>query len=94
MPRRANTTGLTLRALGLLLLASTLVVWIALGAHWGWTKLYVETERVDPITEIVYQEKTDRLVPGVEFLAAGFGGGLALLFASVFFKLSRPHETS
>jgi len=81
-------TGLRLAALALLLL--TLGVWLATGAHTGWTQTEVTEMRVDPVTELEYPETQRRFVAGVEVL----GGGLllsTLLFAGSF--LVRPRES-
>jgi hypothetical protein len=59
-----------LRLLALAILAAAAAWWIAAGSNTGWTKTYTTVQKTDPVTGIVYEEKTDRFVPGVDFLAA------------------------
>lgn len=71
------------RILGLLLIGATLAFWITLGASTGWTKTYIEVEKVDPVTEISYPERVDKFVPGVDFLGCGLIMGAALTLISI-----------
>jgi len=72
-----------IRSASVLLLITVVAVWFVLGAHLGWTKTSVSTQKIDEITGIEYPVFEDRFVPGVEFLAVGIG--LALALASVTF---------
>ncbi|MFZ4597302.1 MAG: hypothetical protein ACOYNN_01535 [Terrimicrobiaceae bacterium] len=67
-----------LRAASILCLIATVATWFALGAHLGWTKTSVATQKIDEITGIEYPVFENRFVPGVEFLAAGIGLSFAL----------------
>jgi hypothetical protein len=71
------------------LLGITLVVWLATGAHTGWTKTRVTTMRIDPITELEYPEIEKKFVAGVDVLGAGTLPALALFGCSYLFK-SQP----
>jgi len=79
------------RFLGLLLIAATLVIWASLGASTGWTKTYVEVEKVDPVTEISYPERVDKFVPGVDFLGCGLISGAVLTLISIPLLKSKKH---
>jgi hypothetical protein len=82
-----------LRAVGLFVWVTGIVVWTLLGANRGWTKTSVQVRRIDPVTEqdIVTWEK--RFLPGLEFLAGTvFAGGL--LFAFSFFGRSANRQDS
>ena len=79
------------RILGLLLIAATLAFWIALGASTGWTKTYIEVEKVDPVTEISYPERVDKFVPGVDFLGCGLITGAMLTLISIPLLKSKKH---
>lgn len=81
------------RALGVMILVATLVIWIALGAHFGWTRTYVEVKKVDEVTEIEYSERVDRFIPGVEFLALGGGAGLTLIVLSFLLNLKSSKKS-
>jgi hypothetical protein len=66
--------------------------WLALGAHTGWTRMKIETKKVDPVTEIEFIEYRQGFVPGIDFLAAGLGGCAILLGAGLI--LSRFKSTT
>jgi hypothetical protein len=83
------------RILVILAIAGALAVsaaWLALGAHTGWTRMKIETKKVDPVTEIEFIEYRQGFVPGIDFLAAGLGGCAILLGAG--FILSRFKSTT
>lgn len=61
-----------------LVLAATFITWKVLGGHTGFTKNTVLVEKIDEITEIVYQEPIEKFVPGVDFLATGTAAAGAL----------------
>lgn len=54
--------------LAVILLVFTLGFWVYAGANTGWTKTSVAEKKIDPITEIEYQEYRSEFVPGIEFL--------------------------
>ncbi len=60
-----------LRRLAAGLAAVTLIVWLAGGAHRGWTKTSVPVEKTDEVTGLTYREYEPRFQPGVDLLAAG-----------------------
>lgn len=75
---------IALRLAAALILTGTTIWWIQAGQNTGWTKNKVAVEKKDDITEIVYFEYEDRLVPGVDILAGAATaalllGGLSLL---------------
>jgi hypothetical protein len=53
--------------------------WFALGAHTGWTRMKVETKKIDPVTEIEFTEYRPGFIPGIDFLGAGLAGCAFLL---------------
>ena len=75
-----------LRILAGLCAVAILAVWIATGAHTGWTKTQVTTMQLDPITELEYPETKDRFVAGVDAVGGGLLLSLALLAVSFAFK--------
>ncbi|MES2706884.1 MAG: hypothetical protein V4726_09815 [Verrucomicrobiota bacterium] len=83
-----------LRLLALFLLIGTVSWWYSAGKNPGWTKNQVAVMLTDEITGIEYPgEPEKRFIPGVDFLAAGAGGALALAglsFLPVFRRKSRP----
>ena len=81
-----------LRGMGPLVGIVTVVVWLATGAHPGWTKTKVTVMQVDPITEIEYPETRDQFVAGVDVLGGGLLVSLALLGSSFLFKRPDNHE--
>lgn len=72
-----------LRILAVLVIVGTIIAWAVLGANRGWTKTKVQILQIDPVTEIEFATYEDKFVPGVDFLAAGLGIGLALGACSV-----------
>ena len=68
-------------ALGLA--AAALGGWLALGAHRGWTKTTVTRWQRDPVTEIDGPVVEKKFVPGVDLLAVGLVGALALFISSL-----------
>lgn len=73
-----------LRLVGGSLILAAFALWVKTGAHPGFTKNRVEISRLDPITQIEYTDYEERLVLGVEYLAAASVVGLGLI-ASGFF---------
>jgi hypothetical protein len=69
----------TFHAIAAVILLATLAWWWRAGAHKGWTKTSVQVWKYDEITEISYPETVNRLVPGVDLLAAA--GALSALAA-------------
>ena len=76
------------RIAALLLALGCVGWWVTAGRHTGWTKNTVREWHWDEITEISYSTDVPRFVPGVDFLAAGLGGALAL-YALSFVRLRK-----
>ena len=76
----------TLQAVAVLVAVVAAGIWLATGAHRGWTKTEVERITVDEITGIEGRSYEKQFVAGVEFLVAGLlaAGGLAVI--SLFFR--------
>ena len=76
----------TLQLFALLVVLAAAVIWLATGSNRGWTKTSVPVKTLDEVTGIegiTYQKK---FLPGVDFLAAAFGGAVLLAGASLFFR--------
>jgi len=58
-------------------------LWIATGAHRGWTRTQITEMQHDEITGIDYPVTRDGLVAGVDIVALGTGVSAALLGASL-----------
>ena len=54
-------------------------VWLAKGAHPGWTRDIEFREIPDPITGLVKMQPEETWIPGIDFLAGGLLASLALL---------------
>ncbi len=70
------------RILVILAVAGALAVtaaWLALGANTGWTRMKIETKKIDPVTEIEFTEYAPGFIPGIDALAVGLGGCTFLL---------------
>lgn len=76
----------TLQAVAVLVAVVAAGIWLATGAHRGWTKTEVERITVDEITGIEGRSNEKQFVAGVEFLVAGLlaAGGIAGI--SLFFR--------
>ena len=72
-----------LQLVAVLLLISTVVLWVSTGAHRGWTKTQITDMHRDEITGIEYPVQRDGLVAGVDLLGLGLG------LAAVVFAASR-----
>ena len=64
-----------IRLIALAVFIATSLFWLTKGAHTGWSKRYVSTTHIDPVTEIEYPVNEPKFVPGVDFL----GGSLAIV---------------
>ncbi len=82
-----------LRILGALFALAIFSYWAAAGSNVGWTKDKIEIKKTDEITGIEFTEYQDHFLPGIEFLAAGTGLGLALIGVTFFFR-KKPNHTS
>lgn len=77
---------LILRATAALTVAAVLILWVAGGAHRGWSMNRVPLKKSDEITGIEYVEYEDRFVPGLEVLAGGAGASVLLFGLSFLFR--------
>jgi len=70
------------------LVAALLVigVWLATGAHRGWTKTSVTVVEIEPVTGLENPVQKKQFVMGVELLGAGLAAAVALAGLSLFFK--------
>lgn len=79
-----------LRLLAVLLFLATATLWIAGGAHRGWTQTQVTELHLDPITGIEYPVYRDAFVPGIELLGAGLLGAALFGGASLIGSRRKP----
>jgi hypothetical protein len=87
---------LRLMALGFLLGAAGL--WLATGAHQGWTKTSVPKKTVDEVTGLEGVTYEKKFVPGVDFLggaaiAAGVLAAASFLFRNKKTENQQPTQT-
>ena len=75
-----------LQLLAVLVLLAAGATWLATGANRGWTKTSVQTESIEPVTEMRVLHTEKKFVAGVDFLGgAALTAGL-LAGASFFFR--------
>jgi hypothetical protein len=74
------------RILALALALVALGLWLATGAHRGWTKTSVAVVEVDPVTGLENPVPHRKFVLGVEWLGAGLVAAFALAGGSFLFK--------
>lgn len=82
-------TVILLRILSITICLGTLSVWIAGGAHRGWTQTSITEFQHDVVTGIEYPVQRPGFVPGVEILATGLLIGAAF-FATSWVVARRP----
>jgi hypothetical protein len=83
-----------LRVCAIVLAAFSLLLWLLLGANRGWTKTTRTRWQRDPVTEIDGPVIEKAFLPGVDFLAAGLSGALALFVASLFASKTKNKPVS
>ena len=66
---------------------TSLVLWIATGAHTGWSKSRIAIERIDPVTEIAYPVYQEKWVFGVDFLVVSILCSLIVRFLPNLIKI-------
>ena len=76
----------SLRILALVVGLATLGVWLATGAHRGWTKTSVTVVEIEPVTGLENPVQKKQFVMGVELLGTGLATAAALMGLSLFFK--------
>ena len=72
---------------------ATLAVWLATGAHRGWTKTSVMITEIEPVTGQENNFQRKQFVMGIELLAAGIALA-GLLTATAFLVKSKPNQLS
>lgn len=78
-----NRLSLSLRVASAAVLLAVLGLWVATGAHAGWTQTSKVVVQHDEITGIDFPVRQKTFVAGVEVLAVGAGFAAALAAASV-----------
>lgn len=81
-----------LRVLAVLSALAVIGCWVAAGAHRGWSQNSVPTVHIDPVTEIEFTEYEKRFRPGVDFLAAGLIGSVALFGVTFLFSRKKNRK--
>ena len=82
---------LVLRILAAALAVGGVGVWLATGAHRGWTRTSEVEMRRDEITGIDYPVRRDKFTAGIEIPFAALGGAALLAVGAA---LLRPRERS
>ena len=85
----ALKTSLVLRVLAAALAVGGVGVWLATGAHRGWTRTSEVEIRRDEITGIDYPVRREKFTAGIEIPVAALVGAAAL---SVIARVLRPRE--
>ena len=81
-----------LQLLAVLVLLTAGATWLATGASRGWTKTSVQTESVEPVTEMRVLHTEKKFIAGVDFLGgAALAAGL-LAGASFFCRKSKNNQ--
>ena len=75
-----------LQSLTLVIVLAAAVIWLATGANRGWTKTEVQTESIEPVTEMRVLHNEKKFLPGVDFLGAALAGAALLTGASFLFR--------
>lgn len=75
------------RFLSLFIFVTSVTLWIATGAHTGWSKNRIAIEKIDPITEIVYPVYQEKWILGVDLLVISIFCSLILLFLPNLIKI-------
>ncbi len=81
---KAPSLRTVLRWLSAAVFAGVLALWLATGAHRGWTRTEITEMRRDEITGLDYPVQRAGLVAGVDLLGAGAGVAAGLLAGSLF----------
>ncbi len=78
-----------LRVAAAAVLTAGLAVWLAGGAHAGWTRTSVEVRTLDEVTGIEGVTYEKRFLPGIEVLVLTVLASAGLAGASLFFRTGR-----
>jgi hypothetical protein len=68
-------------------------LWVAHGAHMGWTKTEAEIKTNDPVTGIDGITYEKKFQPGVDFLGAGLIAAVVLAGVSFLFRTNPKQPT-
>ena len=79
---RTSRLAPALRIAALVVLLATVGVWVATGAHRGWTQTSKVVMHHDEITDLNYPVREKTFIAGVEVLALGAGLTAALAIAA------------
>lgn len=82
-----------LKASAAILFAGGILLWLATGAHRGWTQTSVTEQKRDEITGIDYPVRHSKFIAGVEIPALTTCLAGALFSASFFFKRNPAKQT-
>ncbi|MBC8094628.1 MAG: hypothetical protein H7Y43_02340 [Akkermansiaceae bacterium] len=82
----------TLRILAVLIVLAAAGFWFAAGANRGFSKTSVFIKTVDEVTGIEGTTEQKKFIPGVDFLAAAFGGAVVLAGVSFLFRNRKPNQ--
>ena len=80
-----------LRVAALAVAILSLGLWVALGAHRGWTRTTDTRWEKDPVTELEGPVVVKKFVPGVDLLGASLTAAAVLLGVSFIIR-SKTHE--
>jgi hypothetical protein len=78
-----------LNTLACLIALATLAVWVATGAHRGWTQTTVTVMETDEVTGLQYPVPHKKFVMGVELLGLGLAAAATMSGIALFVK-SKP----
>ncbi len=81
-----------LRILAVTAVMAAGATWLATGANRGWTKTKLQTESIEPVTEMRVLHTEDKFQPGVDFLGAALASAALLAGASLIFRKSKTNQ--
>jgi hypothetical protein len=84
----------TLRLVALALLLGGGGIWLAAGAHRGWTQTSVAVKTLEDVTGIEAIEYQRRFVPGLDFLGGVLLAAAGLAGASLFLRTQTKPTTN
>ena len=79
----SNKVILVVRALAALSAVAVIASWILLGAHVGWSEIYIPVQRTNAVTATTVSDYEERFLPGLDFLVAGLLGSAAIFALTV-----------
>ncbi len=75
-----------LQILALVIALGAMITWLVTGSDMGWTKTEVQTESIEPVTELRVLHTEKKFIAGMDFLGVAFGTAASLTVASFFFR--------